>query len=491
MGKEIELKLKLDPKGARKLATHPLLASLTSQKQQLLNTYHDTAELSLREKRIAMRFRKKGQDWLLTVKTADPGSGGLAVRNEWEAAAQPGVFDFSHVDAPALRSQLDQLKGQLEPVFTTDFQRQLWHVPFGESLIELAIDQGQINAGGQTEVICEIELELLSGQISDIFGLARALQKNHFLTPAIASKAERGYRLFRHEVSAPCKAKTLAISETQSPVQAFRAIALGCLEHFQRNESGLQAGGEAEFIHQARVALRRLRSAINLFAPVLPPDFVTAYSQSWKTLAGALGEARNWDVLLEQTLPPMRAAFPRDKHLRQLRNEARLRVKSARRTIVKLLGIKEYPRLVVEFTAAVYALNDQQPSSLTTFANERIATYTRSARKMAERYSKLSPEAQHSMRLRFKKLRYAMEFMAPLLPKKHQKTYLATLSQLQEILGLINDQVTASLLINEVFGEKETTLVHGWIAGRQEIFMGQIPAALDQWLKAGEPMGET
>jgi hypothetical protein len=87
------------------------------------------------------------------------------------------------------------------------------------------------------------------------------------------------------------------------PVEAFRSIALGCLEHFQRNEKGLHEGAEAEFVHQARVALRRLRSAIKLFAPVLPPEFVTAYGQTWQTLAGALGDARNWDVFLEETLP--------------------------------------------------------------------------------------------------------------------------------------------------------------------------------------------
>lgn len=482
MSTEIELKLRLDPKCMRKLAAHPLLAGLTSRKQRLLNTYHDTANLTLRENRIAMRFRKKGPEWLLTVKTAEPGSGGLAVRSEWETAAQPGVFDFSHVDAPKLRSQLDQLKDQLEPVFATDFKRQLWHVPFGDSLIELAIDHGHISAGGRREVICEIELELLSGSIADIFGLARALQKHHILHPAIASKAERGYRLFRNEPSTPFKAKPVAISETQSPVDAFRSIALGCLEHFQRNETGLLAGGEPEFIHQARVALRRLRSAIKLFAPVLPEDFVAVYSQSWKTLAGALGEARNWDVFLEETLPPLLAAFPNNAEILQLRNEAHRRVKNARRAITRLLGVKEYPRLIVEFTSAVYALSDSQPIKLTDFAAERIAAHTRSAKKMAQRYAELSPGERHAMRLRFKKLRYAMEFVMPLLPIRRMKPYLNTLSKLQESLGSINDLVTAGFLINDIQSNKSTSTTHGWIAGREALLVEQLPRTLEAWL---------
>ena len=483
MGTEIELKLRLDPKCARKLLEHPLLVGLESKKQRLLNTYHDTADLTLRENRIAMRFRKKGPEWLLTVKTADPGSGGLAVRNEWETPAQPGVFDFSHVDAPAVRSQLDELKHQLQPVFATDFKRQLWQVPFGESLIELAVDHGHISANGRRETICEIELELLSGNIADIFGLARALQKHHTLHPAIASKAERGYRLFCNEPHVPFKAKPIALSANQSPLDAFRAIALACLEHFQRNESGLLAGGEPEFIHQARVALRRLRSAIKLFAPVLPEDFVAVYSQSWKTLAGALGEARNWDVFLEETLPPLLQAFPNNAQVLQLRNEAQHRVKNARRAITRLLGVKEYPRLIVEFTSAVYALSDTQPVKLSDFAARRIAAHTRSAKKMAMRYAELSQEERHNMRLRFKKLRYAMEFVMPLLPLRRQKSYLNTLGKLQESLGQINDQVTAELLINEALGTKSASAAHGWIAGREALLVEQLPKTLDAWLE--------
>jgi len=490
MATEIELKLRLDPKNVRKLLAHPALAGIASQKQHLLNTYYDTPELALRARRIAMRFRKKGWQWLLTVKSAEPASGGLAIRNEWETNATPGVFDFSHVDAPELRTMLETARDDLEAVFTTDFRRQLWQVPCGESLIEMAVDRGSIAARGRRETICEVELELLSGRIEDIFTLTRQLQQHINLHPAIASKAERGYRLFLNEPEHPFRAKPLPIHAGQTPVAAFRTIALGCLEHFQRNESALLAGGAPEFIHQARVALRRLRSAIKLFAPVLPEDFVTAYGQSWKTLAGALGEARNWDVFLEETLPPIHAAFPHNHDIHRLRNEARRRVKAARRSIVRLLAVKEYPRLMVEFTAAVHALTDSRPVALKNFAKERIAAHTRSARKMAEQYAELNAEKRHIMRLRFKKLRYAMEFMAPLLPTRHMKTYLTALGRLQEALGLINDQVTAELLINEALGQKSATAAHGWVAGRQEILVTYIPAALADWLKAHDRMAD-
>ena len=482
MSIEIELKLELSPKSARKLAAHPLLAGLSPQKLRLLNTYYDTPKLELHARRIAMRFRQKGWQWLLTVKSAEPACGGLAMRSEWETPATPGTFDFTHVDNAELRSFLDQASARLEPVFTTDFKRQIWHVPFGESLIELAIDRGTIDSQGRKQPICEVELELLSGQVDDIFGLTRRLQENIDLTPAIASKAERGYKLFADTPEQPFRAKAASLSAELTPVEAFRSIALGCLEHFQRNEKGLLDGSDPEFVHQARVALRRLRSAIKLFAPVLPPEFVTAYGQTWQTLACALGDARNWDVFLSETLPPIQAAFPDNADLRRLRNEGKRRAKGARQAINRLLTGREYPRLLVEFTAAIYALSDIQPIPLDDFARDRIRSHTKRARKLAQAHATLNTAERHRMRICFKKLRYSLEFFEALLPKKRLAAYLAALSQLQDELGLINDQITAGELLKDALGKRPPGPIHGWVAGRHELLLSTLPESLETWL---------
>ena len=196
MATEIELKLQLTPQVARQLPAHPLLAGIKTQRQHLLNTYYDTPGLELHARRLAVRFRKKGWQWLLTVKSAEPASGGLAMRSEWETAAHPGEFDFSHVDNPELKIFLDNAAPQLQPIFTTDFRRTVWHVPFGESLIEMGVDRGSVQSEGRRLPICEVELELISGNMADIFGLTRELQNTLDLLPAVASKAERGFALF-------------------------------------------------------------------------------------------------------------------------------------------------------------------------------------------------------------------------------------------------------------------------------------------------------
>ncbi|HLO61513.1 MAG TPA: CYTH and CHAD domain-containing protein [Azonexus sp.] len=487
MSTEIELKLQLSPKAASKLAKHPLLANIPTQRQHLLNTYFDTPKLELHKRRVAVRFRKKGWQWLCTVKSAEPASGGLAMRSEWETQATPGTFDFGHVDNAEFRAFLEQRIAQLEPVFTTDFKRQIWHVPFGESLIELAIDRGWIESRGQRLPICEIELELLSGKVDDIFWLTRQLQGDHHLHPAIASKAERGYNLFLDTPLRPFKAKPPAVHANQTPVEAFRCIALNCLEHFQRNEQGLLTSKDPEFVHQARVGLRRLRSAIKLFSPVLPPEFVTAYGQTWQTLATALGEARNWDVFLEETLPPIAAAFPDDKDIKRLRKAAQHKAQSARKSVIALLAIDEYPRLLLEFTAAVYTVSEALPIPLEDFARQQISRHARKARKLAIRHAELTATERHKMRIAFKKLRYTLEFFAQLLPPRHLKPYLAALSRLQDELGLINDKVTAQSLCGEALHGRPAGPAHGWIAGQYALLVNDLPVALQTWLAQRTP----
>lgn len=482
MSIEIELKLQISPKTAKKIASHPLLSTLKPQKLRLLNTYYDTPGLELHNRKIAVRFRKKGELWLLTVKSAEPASGGLAMRSEWETAGTPGNFDFSHVDNLPLRDFLNQASQTFEPIFTTDFRRQVWHIPFGVSLIEMAIDRGTVESQGRTAPLCEIELELLSGKVEDIFALTRALQKDHDLYPAIASKAERGYKLYLNQPLIAFRAKPAPVNAGMMPVEAFRSIALGCLEHFQRNELGLQLNGAPEFIHQARVALRRLRSAIKLFAPVLPPEFVSAYGKTWQTLAGALGDARNWDVFLDETLPPIQATFPSNRDTRYLREEAKRRAKTARRAISRVLSVKEYPRLLIEFTAAIYALSDTLPLPLIDFAHQQVSSLAKRAKKLAIRHDSLSPEERHAMRISFKKLRYSLEFFAPLMPPKHLAPYLAALTQLQDELGLINDHVTAETLLNDALAKRAAGPIHGWIAGRHSLLINELPESLDTWL---------
>ena len=204
---ETELKLSLSAPDLPRLLTHPLLAGPGST-QRLLNTYFDTPELDLQKRRMAVRERLAGDQWLLTVKTAGQSQNGLSRRQEWEAPTTPGTLDFeSLVDDAALATDLMALRPALRALFCTDFERQRWVITHADAQIEVALDQGRIHVPGTdlTEPLLELELELLSGPESVLLALADVLRQTPqgpvTLVPNDASKAQRGMALWARTIA--------------------------------------------------------------------------------------------------------------------------------------------------------------------------------------------------------------------------------------------------------------------------------------------------
>ncbi len=505
MATEIELKLRVSPVQARLLQAHPALSRDKPQKYRLLNTYYDTPEMDLRQRGIALRLRRKGWAvWLMTVKCGASGAGGLAQRSEWEAPTQPGVFDFGIVTDADLREFLETCQPRLQPIFSTDFTRTAWVIKRAGSLVEVALDRGRINALAGTsdaaqvsKPLCEVELELLEGESPDaLFELAIALATDLHLHPEIASKAERGYALADLDQAKPVKAFTSPVDKGMSPVDAFRSIVLSCLMQLQGNEAGAIAGKNPEYVHQARVAIRRLRSAFRLFSPVLGARFIEVYSPRWREMAGGLGSARDWDVFLMETLAPLEEAFPGDPDLAVLRARGEATKARAQASAGITLKQKEYSQLLLAFSAALFrvepptidARHKSSVLSLRKFAARRLQKRAEMIEGLVSQHARMNAERRHELRIAFKKLRYALEFFSPILPRKRLSAYQTSLASIQDLLGTLNDQVTASRLIKEVHPKGEPDpLTRGWIAGRTQLLVMALNEELRGFLTNKKP----
>ena len=494
MPQETELKLELHPDDLPRLLAHPLLGAQPPRRERLLNTYYDTSTLALRAQRLAVRERRVGRRTLLTVKTAGTSVGGLSRRGEWEAPSRPGSFDFTAlVDDEALAQQLAQVAWQLVPVFRTDFTRRSWQLRHGDACVEMALDQGFITTGNaegnHRQAILEVELELLSGPVAALFDLAHTLalgpqgeaERGLRLLPANRSKAERGYALFVGERIQPVKASPVQLDAGQHPVQAFRVAALSCLAHLQANEAGvvLPSGSngawpDPEFLHQARVALRRLRTGLRLFRAHLPPRFVAHWAGEWKALACQLGEARNWDVLATERLPewvpePV-GAGPMDPAAQAVLDWVHLRRRAAGQRAADALGESAHALRLLAFTHAVLRLQPPDAPALRDPADTRLADWARCAlrerhaahRQEAHRARRAGPEGRHALRIALKKLRYAQEFLTSLLPPKRVQRSTAALADAQELLGHLNDLSTAHMLLADVPSGPAAPLVQRW-----------------------------
>ncbi|OQA33749.1 MAG: CHAD domain protein [Betaproteobacteria bacterium ADurb.Bin341] len=489
MAIETELKLSLPTRWAPQVSKHPLLAGLPAQACRLSSTYYDTPDQFLLAHGVAVRFRRKRGRWLMTVKRDDPAGGALTQRQEWEYPACPGRFDFSLVGCAKLRRLLQGCSARLMAIFSTHFLRRSWLVERHGARIELALDRGHVDANGRRLPLCEVELELLSGEPAALFALALELQAELPLRPALASKAERGYRLSHGVPAQPCKARSSGLQADMTPLAAFRHLALDCLWQLQRNENAGRWREDPEFTHQARVALRRLRSLLRLFAPVLPQGFAEEYGKAWKVYSDVLGAARNWDVLLAETLPPVSESLPGDRGLVHCGRNALAQAGKAHRQVENVFASEGYARLVLVFVARLFALEEQESApSLGDFFIGRVGKLERRARLQARFAEAPSAADWHRLRIALKKLRYALEFMAPLLARKRFKGYQAALLPLLEGLGRLNDLDTAARLVHDHMGERHGRFLLGWLAGQSAMLqLSRLPPDLENWLARKPP----
>lgn len=498
MAEEIELKLALPEDAQRAFLRHPLLRQAThKQSYRLTNLYYDTPELALRERGIALRLRAQGKFWLQSVKCAGNRAGGLSARPEWETP-YGGHFDFAAIDEETVRAWLERPKivNRIAPVFETNFQRIAWTFELVRGTrIELALDRGWIAAGGQREAISEVEIELLEGDPAELFALAQALAARTPLVLAPLSKADRGYRLFGQIPATPFRAVPIPLAATATPVEAFRSIALACLDHLQRNHAGAINSDDPEYIHQMRVAVRRLRAALRLFAPLLPEGFAARLLPALQDLMAMLGAARDYDVLLAEIAAPVLRALPDEPRLAALVGVITERRFAIRRDALQRLAAPHYGEVVLQTLATLHGLEGKvgsggtasetpnEPSSLLEFAAAQLRRLRKKTLALAGQANVDAPETLHALRIGIKRLRYALEFFAPLAAKKPMQRLLAHLTELQDALGQINDLANAGALLMDCAGDdprlrEAVTLIGGWHGPRHQKLLAAVPRGL-------------
>src|ERR1700704_542053 len=280
---------------------------------KLVSTYYDTPTLALHRERTSLRVRKQGGEFVQTVKAEDPTQADVLERKEWEdhiPSKRPVL------DAPKTGKRLpDAVRNEeLRPVFTTTVTRTAIEIsPDPSAWIEAAIDEGEIHTsrGDAVEPISEIELELKKGDPRVIFDVALQLLEAAPIRIETRSKAERGYRLLGTDGLMPQAVRVgpVALDPAMSVEAALERIGRRCLTHLLSNEHAALAG-EPEGIHQMRVAVRRLRSALLALKRPLQEKHYRWASEELRWIAHALAPVRNLDIFATSLLPPVTRALP-------------------------------------------------------------------------------------------------------------------------------------------------------------------------------------
>lgn len=491
MSAEIELKLGLSESDQRRflrlMGLHRDATARTSS--QLTNIYYDTADLALRKRGIALRLRRQGREWLQTVKCAGASEGGLSTRPEWETP-YAGHFDFSAITLQPTRAWLDRpkIRARLLPIFETSFRRTTWTFQNEPGHgIQLMLDRGWIAAAGNRESLSEVEIELQSGPINQIFELAESLAEKIALVPQSRSKAERGYNLFLGLGSQPARASSIDLERHMSPREAFRRIAFSCLEQLQRNEAGALASDDPEYIHQMRIALRRLRAAVHLFRTCLPVGFSEHLLPPLREFMGILGNARDFDVLLGQVTSPVSQAMPEEPRLAMLTGLVSEHGHASRHAALAAMAKPEHGRNLLHAIRLIHQMDmlNASESTLIKFARIRMRKLHRRCLSLVETTDAGDPHSLHALRIAIKRLRYATEFFSPLDKTGETRALLKRLSDSQDRLGTLNDLANAGELLMRCADEdprlrEAVALIGGWHGAHYKALLDGIPAMLKQ-----------
>lgn len=467
---ETELKLLLAPQHAKALAKHLLLkrhALAAPRVKDQTGVYFDTPDNDFRRNDAGLRVRRTGDEYIQTLKAGGGVQGGLHQRNEWESPVPGQQPDLALLrtlvpaDMPWASALLGKdAAARIEPIFATQIKRTIWDLAMPDgSEIEFVLDIGHIIYGKHAVEVCEIELELKTGNALSLFDVALELLNDIPLQIGIQSKAQRGYALYWHATLPPeaiaenaQRAKPLQLSKKMSVEQAFLAIVGNCIEQIQANNIADGDPQDVERLHQMRVGLRRLRSAFSLFEDViaLPDDLHDGFS--W--LADAVGEARDWDVLANTTLATPTLAIAEGADIEAVRAAAQREAATAHMAAVDAVSSVRHTALMLHFgrwlMAQPWRTDANQHKALAMplvrFAHDTLRQDQKRLRKRG-RHMEDNVQSRHRTRIAAKRMRYDVEFFAALYAEKRSKPYIKALTKLQDTLGLLNDQAVGDALL--------------------------------------------
>jgi CHAD domain-containing protein len=371
-------------------------------------------------------------------------------------------------------------------------------------VVDVRFDEGRVIGGGSHQRISEVEFGLVSGSPAALIDLAERWRKRHGLIHEPRSKAERGNGLAEGMPHPPLrKARLPKYVIDADAVGAFDKVAEECIAQIARNAIGITDGNpdlSVEHVHQLRVGIRRLRSALRSFRGWIeeaPAGLVDAL----RDLFAVLGRVRDGDVLdsgvaaalAKVGAPPiaisagaesldLAGALRAEQTQRMLLAWIRWRLTLTERSETPVPPSSEPGTERSSGGGAVPAADGtppvqpadvpsdhprDRPRALPLRAAKRLRRVHQRLSADSRIFDELEESALHALRKRVKGQRYAVEFFAPLLRRKDTARYLKVLAVVQDRMGELNDLMVARERYQRILeSDPAAWFALGWVAAR-------------------------
>ena len=470
--REVELKLFATPAALDLLRVHPDVAAIALgpwRRARLVNRYFDTTERALAAHRMALRLRRIGRRWVQTLKASPHADAGLSTRHEWEMDVAGARLELDRLAETPL-AQLgtaEALVKQLRPRFSTDFLRESRRLRFEDGTeVELAIDVGTIAAGRgkarRTLPVSEVELELVNGSADAVLRFAYRLASEVPMLVLPASKAARGDALASGQAIEAVKVELPAPHGSDLATVHLAHVIAACQAALLANVHALIAEANAsrqegatiadEFVHQARVALRRMRSALRLFHGLVGARRYARLNERLRDAGAVLGAARDGDVFSTDTVGRVGSVLAVDaagsEALVAVRAAASSQRDAAHAALRAFVMSSAFARCALAVERFVLRIGTQSAPPLPALAPELLDAQLRRVVAPARRIAALDERERHRLRIEVKRLRYALDLFGDLYEAAAVRLYRDALGELQDELGALNDAAVAARLMD-------------------------------------------
>lgn len=491
---EIELKFEIPPANLLRVAA--ALKEGKTSRQRLQARYFDTAQGALAAQGLVVRMRKEGRRWVQTAK--GPTSTLLERLEHNVTLAQPtkgtqpevdlarhAATPVGHAIAKALNLHTGEDFPSLVPLYEMEVHRTTRLMEHAGSMVEMALDQGHIQSGTQSLEVCELEVELKKGQPAHAVALARQWCADYGLSLSSISKSMKGQRLRDAGTTVPAvSAAAPEFQQGATGAQIVAAVLQSCLNQILSNASEVAAASsDPHHVHQLRVGLRRLRTALREldgFADAFDPAWESALVQVFRQL----GEHRDHGHLERDLQPTLRSADGPSVNFGQAGKDmpdpaAVVRAPAFQDVLLDLIGFAHRS----EPQAASHNVTDGDAIKKTLC--KRLKKLRSQALQEGEKFTELSDTDQHRVRKRLKRLRYLSEFAAPFFKARKLNAFIAALKPAQDALGLYNDELMALQAYRKLaLEEPRAWFGVGWLEARRRRNAEHCLTEIDAFAKA-------
>jgi CHAD domain-containing protein len=438
---------------------------------EMTATYYDTADLRLTRAGASLRYRTD-EGWVVKLSEGD-------ARESPEAALARFEFAFGGAAGVPPEGALDLVQALVRSERIAPVARLRTHrheVPlFGTDGLALGVlaDDEVTVLDGTRPVMRFRELEIELAETAPANAATPVLERLRDAGAGEPDPTPKVVRALGPRATTPPDVLTAPSRDVSTIPEVVQSAIAVSVARLLQNDAGVRLGDDAEAVHQARVATRRLRSHLRTFRTLLEPEWTATLREELRWLGGEFGAVRDADVLLDRLQHRLDELAPSERKagerivegLAAQREAARDELLAAMRApryvelLDQLVDAARQPRLALR----VAGDGGSDPEILRGLVRAPWGHLRRAVRELPE---DPPDQALHDIRIRAKRVRYAAEAVTPVFGKDARQ-FVDAITRLQDTLGEHQDAVVAGQWLREAAaasGDVDVAFAGGMLA---------------------------